>query len=121
MDPRISVVTLGVRDVPRARQFYERLGWRAHPTSNANVAFFQANGMVFALFGHEALAHDATVPLGTGFGGVTLAYNVATKGEVQAALDAAQRAGGRIVKSGGKELALELEEKVEREMLRLTQ
>ena len=92
------MVTLGVADVPRARQFYEKLGWRAHPSSDANVAFFQANGMVFALFGREALAHDAHVPLGSGFGGITLAYNVPAKAEVQPMLDAAQRAGGRIVK-----------------------
>jgi catechol 2,3-dioxygenase-like lactoylglutathione lyase family enzyme len=99
MDARISVVTLGVADVPRARQFYERLGWKAHPSSQASVAFFQANGMVFALFGREALAHDAQTPMGSGFGGITLAYNVGSKPEVTAMLDAAQRAGGRIVKA----------------------
>jgi uncharacterized protein len=106
MDPRISVVTLGVADVGRARQFYERLGWRAHPSSNPHVAFFQANGMVFALYGRAALAEDAHLALGddpgsgsgSGFGGVTLAYNVATKAEVAPMLQAAQDAGGRLLK-----------------------
>ena len=98
MDPRINVVTLGVEDVGRARQFYERLGWNAHPSSDVNIAFFQANGLVFALYGRNALAEDARIPLGQGFGGVTLSYNVPTKAEVAPLLLLAQQAGGRIVK-----------------------
>jgi|SRR5579863_722506 uncharacterized protein len=98
MDPRINVVTLGVEDVGRARQFYERLGWNAHPSSDANIAFFQANGLVLALYGREALAEDARISLGQGFGGVTLSYNVATKAEVAPLLLLAQQAGGRIMK-----------------------
>jgi len=75
MEPRISLVTLGVRDVAASRRFYETLGWRASPSSNAEVAFFQLGGMALALFGRQALAADAQVEDGTGFGGTSLAQN----------------------------------------------
>ncbi|HYD70389.1 VOC family protein [Azospirillum sp.] len=99
MQPRLSLVTLGVADVARSRAFYERLGFVASSTSNANVAFFQAGGTVLALFGRAALAQDATVPeQGSGFRGVTLAHNVATKDEVAAVLAEAVAAGATLVK-----------------------
>jgi catechol 2,3-dioxygenase-like lactoylglutathione lyase family enzyme len=98
MDPRISVITLGVTDMARARAFYERLGWRASSQSQPGVTFFQVGGLVLSLYGREALAEDAQVPLGSGFGGVTLAYNVRSKAEVAATLAEAERAGGRILK-----------------------
>ena len=98
MEPRISAITLGVVDISRARKFYEQLGWQAHASSDDNVAFFQANGRVFGLFGRQALADDAQVPLGEGFGGITLAYNVRDKADVSRILAAAAAAGGRIVK-----------------------
>jgi len=97
MDPRISCITLGVADMARARQFYERLGWRASG-NNPQVTFFQAGGMVLALFGRGALAEDAHLPLGSGFGGVALAYNVRSKADVAATLADAERAGGRVLK-----------------------
>ncbi len=73
MQPRISLLTLGVLDMARARAFYERLGFVASSHSNESVTFFQAGGVILALFGREALAHDANVPDGAaGFPGVTL-------------------------------------------------
>jgi catechol 2,3-dioxygenase-like lactoylglutathione lyase family enzyme len=99
MQPRISLITLGVADVARSRAFYERLGFVASSASNADVAFFQLDGMVLALFGWSALAQDATVPeQGSGFRGVTLAHNVATKAEVAVVMAEALAAGATLVK-----------------------
>lgn len=99
MDPRVSLVTLGVADVGRARAFYERLGWRAGGPGGAEVAFFQAGGLVLALWGHDALAADAGVDAaGRGFRGVALAHNVRERGEVAELVAAWQAAGGRVVK-----------------------
>ena len=82
MDQRVSLITLGVADVARARAFYEALGWRASGPSD-DVAFFQAGGMIFALWSWAALAEDAGVPsAGQGFRGSALAYNVRDKAEV---------------------------------------
>lgn len=99
MEPRISLITLGVRDVARARAFYEALGFVASSASNSSVAFFPAGGAALGLFGWDSLAEDADVePLGEGFRGVTVAHNVRDKAEVAAVLAAAEAAGGRIVK-----------------------
>lgn len=99
MEPRISLITLGVADVARARHFYETLGWRASNASQDEVAFFQIGGMALGLFGRSALAEDAhisdTVP---GFSGVSLAQNVASKEAVDQLLAEAEEAGARIVK-----------------------
>jgi catechol 2,3-dioxygenase-like lactoylglutathione lyase family enzyme len=98
MDARISLVTLGVTEVARARLFYERLGWRANSQSNADAAFFQAGGLVLGLWGRTALAEDARIPLGQGFGGIALAHNVRSKAAVSATLAEAEQAGGKILK-----------------------
>lgn len=99
MEPRISLVTLGVKDVARARRFYERLGFRASSASNEQVAFFQAGGMGLGLYGWDALAEDAQVAsAGAGFRGVSVAQNVRRKEDVAAVLAEAEAAGGRIVK-----------------------
>lgn len=94
-----SVVTRGVRDLERSRKFYEeRLGWR-RANEGADIVFFQANGMVIALFPWDHLAQDAQVaPDGAGFRGVTLAYCTRSRTEVESVLAEAERAGGRIVK-----------------------
>lgn len=98
MEPRISLITLGVRDVARARAFYEDLGFVASSASNDDVAFFRAGGVALGLFGWDPLADDAGVPpAGDGFRGVTLAHNVRSKEDVAPVLAAAQAAGGRIV------------------------
>ena len=75
LDPRISLITLGVADVARATGFYEKLGWK-RTSGDDNISFFQLNGIVLGLYGREALAEDAGVGnTPPGFSGVTLAYN----------------------------------------------
>ena len=100
MEQRISAVTLGVADLRKARRFYENgLGWACANPDSETIAFYQAGGMVFALFPRANLAEDANVAgAGSGFGGVTLAHNVATRPEVDALLREAEAAGGTILK-----------------------
>ena len=99
MEQRLSLITLGVADLTRARAFYERLGWQASARGNADIVFFQLNGFVLALYGRAALAEDAALPdSGPVFGGIALAYNVRERGDVDGVLAAAQAAGGRILK-----------------------
>jgi len=98
--PRINLVTLGVRDVARSRAFYERLGLVASKASTAEVVFFDANGIVLGLFGHDALAEDAGVASTppAAFRGVSLAWNAASEAEVEAIMAHADQAGAVIVK-----------------------
>lgn len=98
MEQRMSLVTLGVADVARSRRFYEALGWRASGYSVETTAFFQLGGMVLALWGRDALAEDAGLSPGDGFGCVSLAQNVRTREAVDAVLAEAAKAGGRILK-----------------------
>jgi catechol 2,3-dioxygenase-like lactoylglutathione lyase family enzyme len=99
MDQRLSLVTLGVADLARSRRFYAALGWQASGAGNADVAFFQAGGMVLALWGQQALAEDAGVANEIGpFRGVSLAQNVASTAEVDRVMAEAELAGARIVK-----------------------
>lgn len=99
MEQRLSIVTLGVADLERATSFYERLGWRRSARAAEGVAFFQAGGMVFALYPREALADDAKVPAaGEGFRGFALAHNVRSKADADAVIDEAVAAGGTLVK-----------------------
>jgi catechol 2,3-dioxygenase-like lactoylglutathione lyase family enzyme len=99
MEPRLSLVTLGVANIARARKFYEAMGFVASNPFNESVTFFPAGGVVLALFGRGALADDATVAdSATGFSGIALAHNVRTEAEVEQVLAEAAAAGGRIVK-----------------------
>jgi len=99
MEPRLTLVTLGVGDVQRARGFYERMGFVAIGPSDGSVAFLPAGSVVLALWGREALAEDAAVEDNrTGFSGVALAHNVRSEAEVDAVLAEAAAAGGRVVK-----------------------
>jgi uncharacterized glyoxalase superfamily protein PhnB len=99
MEPRISLVTLGVADIGRSRRFYEALGWKASSASVESTVFFQLGGMALALFGRDALAEDACLPAeGSGFGGITLAQNVRSEEAVDQLLAEAERAGARILK-----------------------
>ena len=99
MEPRISLVTLGVTDIGRARAFYDALGW-AGQSPDGEVVFHQSGGMVFALWSRTLLAADSTVADGGGWGGVTLAHNVRSPEEVDAVLAAAAAAGATIGRSG---------------------
>ena len=100
MDQRMTIVTLGVRSVPDARRFYEKLGWRASSASQGDdVAFFQLNGMALSLFGRKALAEDAKVKdSAAGFSGVSLAQNLHSPDAVDAAFAQAVAAGGTALK-----------------------
>jgi catechol 2,3-dioxygenase-like lactoylglutathione lyase family enzyme len=98
MEQRLSLVTLGVADLDRALRFYEALGWR-RANKHAEVVFFQLNGMVLALWDHGNLAADARLPAhGSGFGGIALAYCTRSRDEVDAVLEEARKAGGRVLK-----------------------
>ncbi len=96
MDQRVSVITLGVRDLARARAFYEAFGWKTNAAPDDVVVFFQAGGMVFALWGRTQLAEDSGVEDAGGWGGVTLAHNVRSPAEVDAVLAEAEAAGATI-------------------------
>jgi uncharacterized protein len=100
VEQRVSLITLGVADLARARAFYEGLGWVTRAAPEDDVVFFQANGMVVALWSRERLADDSGVTDGGGWGGVTLAYNVSSPAEADAVIDEARRAGARIAREG---------------------
>lgn len=96
----INMVTLGVASVAGSAAFYERLGWRRHPASMAELAVFEMGGVVLGLFGRRDLAEDAAVADdGSGFRAVTLACNMPDAAAVDAALREAEAAGARIVKT----------------------
>ena len=99
MDNRVSLITLGVDDISRARAFYEALGWTGQ-SPDGEVVFFQAGGMVLALWGRDKLAEDSVVKDPGGWGGVTLAYCVGSPPEVDAVLAAAGAAGATIGRPG---------------------
>jgi hypothetical protein len=99
VEQRLSLVTLGVADVGRAKAFYEALGWRGQSPSD-DVVFFQAGGMIVALWGREQLAEDSVAVDTGGWGGVTLAHNVGSPPEVDAVLAEAERAGGTVARPG---------------------
>ena len=103
MRQNISFITLGVADLARSRAFYAELGWRESSGSQAEVAFFDAGGVVFALFGRAALAEDAGMPAaGSGFPGFALAHNVASEEAVDRLLAEAAALGATIVQPAGK-------------------
>jgi catechol 2,3-dioxygenase-like lactoylglutathione lyase family enzyme len=108
MKPHISLITLGVVDLPTSRAFYERLGFAVRQESTEDIAFLDtANGLVLALFPREKLAEDAhgnahANSTGSGFPGFTLAHNVASPEEVDAVLAEAVAAGATLQKPGQK-------------------
>lgn len=99
MQPRLTLVTLGTADLPRATRFYEALGWPRSVRAAEGVAFFQVGGLALSLYPRRELAEDVGVPpQGSGFAGFTLAYNTGSREETDAVLQAAVEAGGRLVK-----------------------
>ena len=98
VEQRLSLVTLGVRDLARARAFYEALGWTTGAAPADDVVFFQAGGMIVALWGRGQLEEDSGVEDSGGWGGVTLAYNTRSPAEVDEVIDEARAAGGRIAR-----------------------
>jgi len=99
MQPRLSLVTLGVADLARSRAFHEAWGWKASSASQPGIVFFQANGLALALFGRSALAEDAGVEdRPTGFAAITLAYNARSKQEADEVYANAVAVGAHAVK-----------------------
>ena len=99
MEPRLNIVTLGVTNLDRARRFCEALGWVASSASQGDIVFFNAGGVVIALYPRDLLAEDANVAAkGSGFRRFTLAQNVRSKKEVAQILNAAKAAGAKIIK-----------------------
>ncbi len=98
-DPRISIVTLGVADLKKATAFYEQLGWKKSPASQDSVTFIKLNGTVLGLYSRRGLADDAGVEdSAPGFSGVSLAHNLASEAEVDAAYEFALSCGAKAVK-----------------------
>ncbi|GGG64041.1 glyoxalase [Salipiger pallidus] len=98
MEQRISLITLGVRDMTRATAFYEALGWTRAPGHEGVVAF-DLLGQTLGLFGLEELAEDIGVPVESlGHGGLTLAHNLGSRAEVDGLLSRAEAAGATMLK-----------------------
>ncbi len=100
MQQRVSLITLGVADLDRARRFYEALGWTTRARQDDDVVFFQAGGIVVALWSRERLAKDTVIPDGGGWGGITVAHNVGSPAEVDGVLAEAGAAGATITRPG---------------------
>jgi catechol 2,3-dioxygenase-like lactoylglutathione lyase family enzyme len=100
VEQRLSLVTLGVRDLERARRFYDALGWKSGAAPADDVVFFQAGCMIVALWGRAQLAEDTVVQDSGGWGGITLAYNARSPAEVDAVLAEAEAAGGQVARRG---------------------
>ncbi|HEX2070815.1 MAG TPA: VOC family protein [Thermoleophilaceae bacterium] len=98
MRQRVSLITLGVRDLQRARTFYEGLGWETGAAPDDDVVFFQAGDMVVALWDRDRLAEDSCVEDSGGWGGTTLALNLGSPAEVDAAIEDARAAGATIAR-----------------------
>jgi uncharacterized protein len=97
MEQRVSLITLGVVDLQRSREFYEHLGWRRSMAQAQGVVFFQAGGMALALYPRDELAKDANIPSdGHGFSGMALAYNTRHHEEVDSVLAQARAAGAKL-------------------------
>lgn len=103
MEPRISLVTLGVDDLGRAAAFYAAMGLRRDARFTDGVAFFQMGGTILALWPREELARDAGLPSSRAvFSGVALAYNTRDEEEVAQVLAMAGKAGGRVLKQAAR-------------------
>ncbi|MEZ4450364.1 MAG: VOC family protein [Nannocystaceae bacterium] len=102
MEARITIITLGVRDLPRAIRFYrDGLGFPTTADDDAPIAFFSTGGVRLALYPRDRLAEDIAEDLrdaGPGFGGIALAHNVRERRQVAEVLALAERAGAKIVK-----------------------
>jgi len=101
VEQRLSLLTLGVRDVGRARTFYEALGWTTRAGPDDDVVFFRSGGTILALWARDRLAEDSAVEDAGGWGGVTLAHDVRSPDEVDAVLDEAKAAGATIARPAG--------------------
>ncbi|WP_159737771.1 VOC family protein [Vibrio atypicus] len=101
MEPRISIITLGVKDLTRSFQFYSQLGFPSSKTPEDGIVFFKTGGVCLALYPLEALAEDVSPQMAStreGFSGVTLAHNTRSKQAVDDVLALAVSAGAKLEK-----------------------
>jgi uncharacterized protein len=100
MNQHLHIITLGVRDFKISYEFYTtKLGWKPSSASNDDIAFFQAGGAVLAIYPREKLAEDAVIsPEGSGFSGITLAYNAQCESEVDDIIKDLKSKGVKIMK-----------------------
>jgi catechol 2,3-dioxygenase-like lactoylglutathione lyase family enzyme len=100
MEQRITLITLGVRDLAAARRFYvDGLGWKPAPGGNEDVTFIECGAVILSLWSRDSLAEDANVPNeGGGFGGIALAHNVRDRASVDRVLQEAEAAGAKIAR-----------------------
>lgn len=99
MNQIVTLITLGVTDMPRARAFYAALGWKEHPRSSEGMVVYQLHGQLLGLFGRDALAEDQgrpDTPLGTG--AMTLARNLPDQASVDSEFAHALKAGASALK-----------------------
>ena len=101
MRQRVSLITLGVRDLAGARRFYEAIGWETGAGAEDDIVFFQAGEMVLALWDRAKLAEDSCVEDAPGWGGVTLALCLGSREEVDAVTEEARAAGATIGREPG--------------------
>jgi len=101
MEQRLSLVTLGISDLDRARKFYEALGWKTGAELGDDVVFFQTGGIVVSLWDRAKLAEDSVVEDNGGWGGVALAYNTRSPEEVDKVIEEARAAGATIGREPG--------------------
>lgn len=104
MEPRLNIITLGVKNLDKAVRFYrDGLGWPMSSASVGDFAIFRLHtGTALALYPRELLAEDANLKDNDGFGGITLAQNVTTREEVDSVLSKAVQAGGCLLKKARK-------------------
>jgi uncharacterized protein len=101
MEQRVSVITLGVTDLKRSAEFYERLGWRQSMAKAEGTGFFQTGGMALALYPRSALAKDANISVErSGFSGISLSHNTRSAEEVDLVIEKAAAAGAKVLKPG---------------------
>ena len=102
MEQRLTLITLGVRDLKRSKEFYiDGLGWKAADQSNEEIIFIEMNDFHLSLFPHGELAKDANVLEDrSNFRGFSLAYNVSSRSQVDEVLDFAENAGAKLIKPG---------------------
>jgi catechol 2,3-dioxygenase-like lactoylglutathione lyase family enzyme len=100
MEARLNIITLGVKDFDKAVAFYEQgLGWPKSSASQDDIAFFKLAGIVLSLYPREKLAEDMTIaPEGSGFSGVSIAYNARSEKEVDDVISKVEKLGATIVK-----------------------
>ncbi|MEP7264934.1 MAG: VOC family protein [Bacteroidota bacterium] len=104
MRQKFTLLTFGVKDLKRSLDFYEKgLGWKKSSSSNDNIAFFPLGGMILGIYSRELLAEDATVSSkGSGFSGITVAYNATSQEEVNEVMKEVEKLGAEIVKPAQK-------------------